>query len=503
MALQKELIVVQGTNLQARLNESLLSGKSVEIQIEWAYTFEEKYVRRMGHYGNHNWFIAYWYPQVAVYDDIDGWDRNHYTGTQEMYNDFSDYNVKITVPDSFAVWATGTLENAQEVLQPSIYEEFKRAASTDETIKIARAEDYEKKQVVKAEGPNTWSFKANHVPDFAFSVSSSLSWDASSVEVEPGRRVLVNAVYLEENRFYDECVQIARKCLIDMSSKLPGVPYPYSEMNIFNGGRSGGGMEFPMIVNDGAVRNRADLIDLTYHEIVHTYFPFYMGINERKYGWMDEGWASILPHDLIRTEESKSGEPMMSYSLSYSRFAGTEDDVALMTPSKFLTGRPYSMHVYSKPASAYHILKDMLGEETFKKAFQTYIEAWNGKHPLPYDFFFTFNKASGQNLDWFWKAWFFELGTPDLAIKEAVVKGKKVMVKVEKVGNYPVPIHLTMTLEDGTKEEIHHTASVWANGETEFVIKTKVSQPVLSMQLGRPDFPDANRGNDTWTASSP
>ena len=486
-----------------RLNENLASGKSVKLEIEWAYTFESRYVRRMGDYGNGNWFIAYWYPQIAVYDDIDGWDRNYYNGTQEMYNDFSDFQVKITVPDSFAVWATGILENAKDILQPEIYEEYQKAATTDETIKIARGEDYEKKQVVKADGPNTWTFKANHVPDFAFAVSSSLNWDATSVELESGRRVLVNVAWLEGNRHYDECAQIARKCLYDMSTQLPGVPYPYPVATVFNGGKRGGGMEFPMMFNDGAVRNRADLIDLTYHEIVHTFFPFYMGINERKYGWMDEGWASILPSDLIRAEEPKSGEPMMGYALSYARFAGTEDDVALMTPSKFLAGRAYSMHVYSKPASIYHILRDMLGDETFTKAFRAYVNNWNGKHPLPYDFFFTFNEASGQNLNWFWKSWFFELGVPDLGLKEVQGKGKKLQVVVEKVGNHPVPIHLTMTFEDGTTEEIHHTAAVWENGDTEFLIKTKTAQPVVSLKLGRADFPDSNRANDVWKASNP
>ncbi|MCB0852227.1 MAG: M1 family metallopeptidase, partial [Bacteroidetes bacterium] len=492
-----------GTNMTVRLNEQLMTGKSVSLEVEWTYTFEQRYVRRMGSYGNENWFIAYWYPQMAVYDDIDGWDRNYYNGTQEMYNDFSDFEVSITVPDSFVVWATGELQNGADVLQPEIWADYQRAATTDEVIKLAREEDHKNARVVKSGDSHTWTFQASHVPDFAFAVSRNLNWDATSVEVAPGRRVLINIAYLHENRFYDQAAEIAQKCLLDMSTQVPGVPYPYPVATVFNGGRSGGGMEFPMMFNDGAVRNRSDLIDLTYHEIAHTYFPFYMGTNERKYGWMDEGWASILPNNLIRKEEPLSGDPMMSYSLSYSRFAGTEDDVPMMTPTKYLTGRPYSMHIYSKPASAYYVLWDMLGDETFKNALQAYMEAWNGKHPLPYDFFFTFNKATGKNLNWFWKSWFFERGVPDLGIKEVEAKGKSVKITVEKVGNYPVPIHLTLSMEDGSKEEIHHTAEVWADGKKEFFIKAKYDQPVTSIVLGRVDFPDSNRQNDVWSASNP
>jgi hypothetical protein len=492
-----------GTNMIVRLNEQLMSGSSIDLEVEWGYTFEQRFVRRMGSYGNENWFIAYWYPQMAVYDDIDGWDRNDYNGTQEMYNDFSDFEVSITVPDSFVVWATGELQNGEELLQPEVWANYQKAATTDEVIQMARAEDHNNARVVKPGENHTWTFKASHVPDFAFAVSRNLNWDATSVEVAPDRRVLINAVYRDENRFYDECAEIAQKCLKDMSTQVPGIPYPYPVATIFNGGRRGGGMEFPMMFNDGAVRNRSDLIDLTYHEIAHTYFPFYMGTNERKYGWMDEGWASILPNNLIRAEEPGSGEPMMSYSLSYSRFAGTEDDVAMMTPTKYMSGRPYSMHIYSKPASAYHILWDMLGDEEFKNALQAYMKNWNGKHPLPYDFFFSFNTATGKNLNWFWNSWFFEKGVPDLGIKEVKAKGKSFKATIEKVGTYPVPIHLTVSLEDGTKQEIHHTAEVWADGKTEFFIKAKYDQPVTSIVLGRIDFPDSNRQNDVWRASNP
>ncbi|MCB0847638.1 MAG: hypothetical protein KDE26_30510, partial [Bacteroidetes bacterium] len=160
-----------GTNMTVRLNEQLMTGKSVSLEVEWAYTFEQRYVRRMGSYGNENWFIAYWYPQMAVYDDIDGWDRNYYNGTQEMYNDFSDYKVSITVPDSFVVWATGELQNGAEVLQPEIWADYQRASTTDEVIKLAREEDHKNALVVKSGDSHTWTFQASHVPDFAFAVS--------------------------------------------------------------------------------------------------------------------------------------------------------------------------------------------------------------------------------------------------------------------------------------------------------------------------------------------
>ncbi|MEL6850030.1 MAG: M1 family metallopeptidase [Bacteroidota bacterium] len=327
-----------GTNIFLRLGKSLPSGESVDIEIDWAYDLPDGGVQRQGKYAENAYFIAYWYPEIAVYDELDGWDSRNYSGTVEMYHDFSNYEVNLTVPDQVFVWATGLLQNPDEILTNEYLQRFQQAGRTDEVVRIVTTEDLNKGGILKKNGRNTWRFKAREVPDFAFAVADSFLWDGTSVEVAPGRRVLVDVGYRQGARWYDEAAEIARLSVKDMSEKLPGVPYPYPQVSVFNGA---GGMEFPMIVNDGRVRGRQDLIDLTYHEIVHTYFPFYMGINERKYAWMDEGWAQLLPNDLIRELEPEGGDPMIGNSFSVASYAGREEDLPLMTPTYMLRGQAY------------------------------------------------------------------------------------------------------------------------------------------------------------------
>lgn len=487
-----------GTNLFIPLAQALLSGQSVEMEIDWEVTFPRGFNQRMGAFGPRTWFVAYWYPQIAVYDDIDGWDRLNYTPSQEMYNDFHDYEVEITVPGQTLLWATGELQNADDVLLPRFVEKLKAATTAEDIIPIVTEEDLLDGKITKESPGLTWKYKANQVPDFAFAVGDNLVWDATSVEAEKGRRVNIYAVYDPTSPYYEECASIAKMSISDMQENIPGLPYPYPQLTVFQADKGGGGMEFPMLCNDGRVHDRADLIDLTYHEIAHTWFPFYTGINERKYSWMDEGWANIFPNDLVYKEEPQNGDPMSLNALSYVRAAGTEDDLPLIMPSKWLSGWPYLENTYYKPSCAYHTLRDMLGDEVYKKCLKTYIERWAGKHPLPWDFFNTFNDVSGKDLNWFWKAWFFEYGFPDLGLKEVSVKGKMARITIENVGTMPIPVHLKVLFADGTGEELYTSAAIWSNGQKETVVKFKAEQPIREIVLGNDAFPDVNEENQQW-----
>ncbi|MEO0470287.1 MAG: M1 family metallopeptidase [Bacteroidota bacterium] len=487
-------VIRTGTNLIVRLAEPLQSGEKLTVEIDWEMIIPNEVDLRMGTYGKQTFFVAYWFPQIAVYDDLSGWDTYNYTGTTEMYNDFGSYDVSIDVPGDLMVWATGMLQNPQAIFSPQTLERYQQAQRSDEVIRIATAQDVDDGKILQAADRHSWQFKADFVPDFAFAVSDSFLWDASSVEVEPGRRVLVDVAYDRNAEYYDRAAEVAHKSVIDMSTKLPGVPYPYPQVSVFNGS---GGMEFPMIVNDGEVRDMADLIDLTYHEIVHTYFPFYMGINERKYAWMDEGWATILPNDLIVAMEPDARDPMLYNSLGFSYFANSAEDVPLMTPTILLKNQAYGVHAYAKPASAYHILREMLGDEVFQSCLRNYIAAWNGKHPIPYDFFNSFNQSSGQNLDWFWQAWFFETGAPDLALVDVNVKAGKLKATVVNQSNIPVPVNLTVVFEDDSEEVIRYSAMVWKE-EKRLTLKRKFDKSIKALQLGAADVPDTDKTNDAW-----
>jgi aminopeptidase N len=262
-------------------------------------------------------------------------------------------------------------------------------------------------------------------------------------------------------------------------------------MTVFNGQ---GGMEFPMMCNNSAVKELQGTVHLTSHEICHTYFPFYMGINERKYAWMDEGWATMLPFD-FQTENAPGYDPRSRNAEGYSEVAGYDSDLPMMIPSYDLRGPAYRTASYRRPGAAYEFLRQVLGDEVFKKALREYMNRWNGKHPIPYDFFFTFDNVVGEDLSWFWKPWFFEQGFPDLGIK-AVSNGKEVIV--ERIGSLPVPLDLEITYDDGSNEIIHKTAKVWEHGEKEISIKINEIKKIMKAELLTIHNPDVNKENNIF-----
>jgi aminopeptidase N len=274
-----------------------------------------------------------------------------------------------------------------------------------------------------------------------------------------------------------------------MSYAFPKWPYPYSHETVFDGLDQ---MEYPMMVNDNPVEDRAESIELTDHEIFHTMFPFYMGINETKYGWMDEGWATI-------------GEwlisPMIDTSLvdeygiaAVEKTAGTEIDMPITTLTTQEYGTSMFINSYPKPAMGYLFVKDMLGDALFYKGLHNYFRNWNGKHPIPYDFFNSMNEGSGKNINWFWKRWFFDNGVPDLAI--AKVAGKQITITMK--GTKPVPVDITITYMDNSTEKIHRSIAVWEKGSTSVQVNVTASKKIKTVQLGSTYIPDVNKKDNVW-----
>ncbi|MBS3945873.1 MAG: M1 family metallopeptidase [Melioribacter sp.] len=491
-----------GTNLIISNFPSKVPPKGfAKIEVKWSEIIPNETRIRMGAYDSQTFFVAYWYPQVAVYDDIDGWDRQEYTGATEFYNDFGNFDVELTVPGDNLVWATGVLQNAKDILHPNIFERYQQAHGSDEIIRIVTSEDIKNKTVTNGKEKNTWHFKAESVPDFSFGTSNKYLWDGSSLEVYDGtvtgKRVFVDACYEEGLKFQDEVALFARLSIDYLSNEWPGIPYPYPKMTVFNGEQKyGGGMETPMMCNNGTYPNRAGQIGVTIHEIAHTYMPFYMGINERKYAFMDEGWATFLTFDLVRRMEPQGDELTQTISV-LSNTMGNDYMIPVITPSFSSKTNGSGLLFYQQPALAYLILRDFLGKETFKKALHEYMNLWNGKHPIPYDFFFTFDRIAGEDLSWFWKPWFFESGYPDLAI-EKVTNEKNSNVIIKKVGSYPVPIDLKITYTDGSEEIIHKPASVWKNGESKYQLKINSGKKYKKIELFSVLGPDVNKQNNIF-----
>ncbi|HYV93940.1 MAG TPA: M1 family metallopeptidase [Chitinophagales bacterium] len=492
--------LTEGTNLIIKLKEPLLSRTKTIIHVRWYYTLNSGSQNRTGQVDSTSFFIAYCFPRIAVYDDVDGWDDASYKGIQEFYNDFGNFNASITVPKGYMIWATGDLQNEQEVLSPNILSKLHQAENSSQITHVIDSPDYKNGIVTTANAMNTFKFSATNVTDFVFALSNHYLWDVCSIVADKnsGRKVLVETAFNKNHKDYFDVINQAKRSVQIMSDTFPAVPFPFPHITVFDGTDQ---MEYPMMVNDNPTETRTDAVQLTSHEIFHSYFPFYMGINETQYAWMDEGWATIGESVI----SPMLGEPEDEGIYSRGRFernAGTDKDVPMITNSKLQSGIEYYSNSYGKPGLCYWILRDLLGDEKFFKALHAYMDAWNGKHPTPYDFFFIFNKSSGENLDWFWKAWFFDWGYPDLSIKEVKMdpdkSGGKWKIVVEKKGNIPVPVTLDITLKDGSVIHHHETAEVWKDGSTVYIFRTKTQSEIQSVKLGDIYTPDVDRKDNVW-----
>ena len=467
-----------------KLAEPIKSGTKLKLEVKWEFTMPKNPDDRIGSYGDSSYFVAYWYPQVAVYDDISGWDMIGYDGEHEFYTDNNSFDVELNVPNGILVWATGDLKNGEEIYTKECLNKLNKLKNSDEVAVMC--EPGEVKNLLLPGKSHTWKFSANDVPDFSFSVANSVRWEATNLKLENGKRnILISSVYAPGDSLSPEVLKLSKHIIKYFSEVFPAVPYPYNYMTVFNGS---GGMEFPMMVNQSTESDRWLTTYVTTHEIAHMYFPFLTGTNEKRFSWMDEGMAVYLP-----LSEQTNIFPGLKYdeisAANLSKNMGTQSDVPLMVPSTFVYGPAHMMGAYSKSGIAFLILEDIIGKDVMRTALQNFIKTWKHKHPTPYDFFFSINKSSGKNLDWFWKPWFFEFGYPSLILNESEANTKR-KFEVIKKGNCPVPIHLEIEYTDGSKETITRTAEVWKNGEKSVTFDLKGNKEVKKISLGSPKIPN-------------
>ena len=490
--IEEKNLLINGTNM-ILTQQMLAPGSKTSFRISYHYTVNKGSHIRTGEIDPNSHFIAYFFPRIAVYDDIDGWNRIPYNGNLEFYNDFCNFDTYITVPEDFIVWATGNLQNCQEVLQPEYCSRIARAEKSDAIINIIDTIDDKTK--ITAEKPfNTWHFKASNVTDFAFASSDHYIWQSSSVVVDSStlRRTRVDAAFNPIHHDYFWVAGDARRTVDVMSHIFPKWPFPYPHVTVFDGLDQ---MEYPMMVNDNPVEDRMESITLTDHEVFHMMFPFYVGTNETKYAWMDEGWATIGEWIVSPYIDSTIID---DYGVAPTeKHMGTENDLPVITPSTE-TNFSYFTNSYPEPAMGYLFVKDLLGDSLFLKALHFYISNWKGKHPMPLDFFNSMNTGSGKNLNWFWKKWFYDGGYADLAITSVTQKLKAYQVTVTSKGSKPVPVHLTITYTDKTTAKIHWTIAAWEKGNTSVVISVPATKKIQKIELGSTWVPDVNKADNLY-----
>lgn len=490
------------TNLRIRLHEPLPARDSIQLYIKWHYDMS-KQSGREGAIDSTTFYLAYFYPRVAVYDDYQGWDITDFNEALEFYNDFNDYTVNVQVPENYVVWGTGTLLNANEVLQPSFAKKFERSLTSDEIINIVTQQDLQTKNVTVQNAMNTWRFKAGNVPDVAFGLSDHYVWDGSSVIVDDAtkRRASAQAAYNDTARDFHYMVSFVKQSLDWLSHNWPGVPYPYEKSTVFQGYA---GMEYPMMANDETYEDTAFSKFVAMHEIAHTYMPFYMGINETRYGFMDEGWATTF--ELLFNRDKMGNKQAEEFYKQfrvegwiYDRSPG--EDMPIVTPGPNLNGGGLGSNEYGKPSLGYLAIKDLLGDVLFKKCLHAYMDRWHGKHPLPWDFFNTFNNVSGKSLNWFWDNWFFSHNYIDLALTNTTKTANGYSLTVQNIGGMAAPFDVVINYTDGTTERVHQKPSVWQNNQKQIKINVPAKKAVQAITLDGGIYMDPNEADNGWKKS--
>ena len=482
-----------------RLPQPLAPHDSVRLAFAWHFPISLESGRE-GMIDKTTFFLAYFYPRISVYDDYNGWDRLNFVDSKEFYNDFNDYTLRVQVPANYLVWATGTLQNPKQVLQPAAAKLLAKSLTSDAVLHVATAADLARKNITAPGPQNTWVWTAKDISDVTVGLSNHYVWDAASVVVDPAtkRRASVQAAFADSTADFHAAVKNGQNALGWFSRNLPGVPYPFPKMTVFQGFAD---MEYPMMVNDSPEKDLTFAQLVEDHEIAHTYFPFYMGINESRYAFMDEGWATTFELLIGRAENGADKADEFYKKFRVNRWIhdpATAEDLPIITPSSELRAG-YGNNSYGKASLSYLALQDLLGEAKFKECLHEYMARWHGKHPIPWDYFNSMSSAAGQDLNWFFNNWFFTNNYIDLALDPVTTTAQGPAVTVRNVGGFAVPVTLRLTYADGTTATVHQSPAVWRANERQATIALPGTKAIRTVELVSGIYMDADESNNRLT----
>jgi len=433
---------INQTMMRINLPQALKSGEKVSFSIKWWYNIPDHTVNRArsGYEyfekdGNRAYVIAQFFPRMAVYSDVEGWQNHQFWGSGEFALPFGDYDVSITVPADHILDATGVLQNRDEVFSKEMMKRYKAAKkSYDKPVIIVTQEEAEAAEKGFSDKTKTWKFKATNVRDYGFATSRKFIWDMQAVKVG-SKDVMAVSMYPKEGNplWEDYSTKAVVQTLITYSKHT--FDYPYHKAISVHAKNQG--MEYPMICwnygrpnEDGTYNDRTKygMISVIIHEVGHNYFPMIVNSDERQWGWMDEGLDTFMQY-LTEQEFGKNFPEVVAPNDKYpSRrgepakvvpyMSGDQDYIApiMSNPENVYSLGP---NAYGKPATALNILREtVMGKELFDHAFKTYAQRWMFKHPTPEDFFRTMEDASAVDLDWFWRGWFYTTDYVDIGVKE-------------------------------------------------------------------------------------
>jgi hypothetical protein len=481
---------VYGTTMRVDLPRPLAPGQFLDLDIGWRFTVPDYGAGRMGRDGT-LYELGQWYPRVAVYDDVRGWNHEPYIGGGEFYLEYGRFDVALTVPASYIVGATGVLLNPAEVLTAAERARLARARGSRTPVAIISAGEAGDAARIRpaTSGTLTWRFAADSVRDFAFGAAPDFRWDASGY-----RRTLVHTLYRPSAPEWEEANRMVRDAVEYYSEQW--YPYPYPHITSIEGPIEG--MEYPMITFDPRAPSREERQWVLAHELGHQWVPMVVGSNERLYPWMDEGFNTFI--DLKNAARyfvgTAYGDSIEVHPLHLNA------DHAIPGKEQPLITRPVESHDlfwtgYQKPALMMQTLRyEVLGKERFDHAFRQYLRAWAFKHPTPADFFRVMRDASGMDLDFFWRDWIYTTARLDQAVDSVGTVDGVQKVFLSNRGTMTLPLEMDLRYDDGTTERVRLPVEMWNLGPA-FAYRVRGGKQVKGVLVDpRSALPDVDRSNN-------
>ncbi|PSL45467.1 hypothetical protein CLV51_104170 [Chitinophaga niastensis] len=497
--------LVNDTRMQIKLADAMKTGTSVQIKIDYTYTVPEYGTDRTGRLHTRNgWIyeIAQWYPRMAVYDDVLGWNNIPYLGASEFYLEYGNFDYNITAPANMLLYGSGELVNEAQVLSPAEISRLTKARNSDKAVIIRDSAEINKSA---AKGNRTWHFVCKNSRDVAWAASGAFMWDAARINLPDGKKSLAQSLYPVEvagQGAWGRSTEFVKGCIEHYSKEWFVYTYPVAT----NVAGIVGGMEYPGIVFCSSMSTKGGLWGVTSHEFGHNWFPMVVGSNERKYAWMDEGFNTFV--NGLANQAFNKGEfnsPQSAQRMAPMAFSSGAEAI-MNTPD--VIGLNYNgVAAYFKPAMGLNLLRDhILGPERFQYAFREYIKRWAFKHPTPWDFFRSMENAGGEDLSWFWRGWFFNNWKLDQGIKNVqYVKNdpaQGALITIQNLEQLPMPVVIAVKEENGKTDTVRLPVEIWQRGNTwtfHYPSTSKLNKVVID-----PDgsFPDINPANNTWKAEA-
>lgn len=508
-------VQVDGRAVQPKVDDTMMrldlaqpiapKGGTARIAMRFTFRVPEHGSDRMGRDGM-LFEIAQWYPRMAVYDDVRGWNTDPYLGQGEFYLEYGDIDYAVTAPAGYVIAGSGTLQNAGEVLTAAQRERLQRARGLTaepgkpETVaQVITGDEAAAARTRAVRGTRTWRFRAENVRDVAWAGAPDFRWDATS-----WNGILCQAYYQQPKagRAWESGAE--QTCWSMRTYSTLFYPYPYPQATSVAG--PVGGMEYPMFVMvHYGTEDPASIFGTVDHEQGHEWYPMLVGSNERRYGWQDEGFNTYV--NTFSNERRYPGRDVFgTYLRNWRQNRDAGRDVPLMTRPDHLDGAALGALAYRKPGAVLITLRNhVVGAETFDRAFREYTRRWAFKHPTPGDFFRTVENVSGMDLSWYWRSFWYTSDVLDIAVdgvENATANGERTAtLQLRRTTSIPFPVQARLKLADGTTRDVRFPVDLWARPHQGDRVAATVTVPaaVVGVRLW-PDgtVPDWVADNDTW-----